>query len=265
MLRFDMIAMFEDEETRRIMRTVVMKPGAHVNELIRSANVVQNSFYPRIASLLKQGLLSEKKELNRRQFYPTKKGYRATYEDGTRQGREFLEFLKETAYGKQLLEATDWLEREVMRLHTYGEYERLHEIERRLDHLANRGDKIEEVKETLRIMWNALEKLSRDEEKADLKDLAERLHLLFQFDEDVLGYIRLLGLARFGVDLIFLKEAGGRSDDWLHMPHYMIADAKDNLDADRTKALAVIQAINALQSSQPSKEQLEHRNPVKME
>ena len=256
---------FEDEETRRIMRAIAKRPEIHFRDLMRGTEVAQNSLNPRLEKLKKAGYINEKRSGQRRQFRLTKKGYRATYEDGSQQGREFYEFLKETAYGKQLLEATDWLEREVMRLHTFREYERLHEIERRLDHLANRGDKIEEVKETLRIMWNALEKLSRDEEKADLKDLAERLHLLFQFDEDVLGYIRLLGLARFGVDLIFLKEAGGRSDDWLHMPHDMIADAKDNLDADRTKALAVIQAINALQSSQPSKEQLEHRNPVKTE
>jgi len=104
MLRFDMIAMFEDEETRRIMRTVAMKPGVHVNELIRLAQVVQNSFYPRLARLLDAKLLREKKVLNRRQFYLTKRGYRAILEDGTTQRRDFESVLRETKLGKEMLE-----------------------------------------------------------------------------------------------------------------------------------------------------------------
>ena len=95
--------MLPDEESRRIMRNVAAKPGIHVNELIRSTGVVQNSFYPRLEKLMKAGLIGEKKVLNRRQFHVTKKGYRAILDDGAAQRKDFESVLRETKLGSYML------------------------------------------------------------------------------------------------------------------------------------------------------------------
>jgi len=248
---------FEDEETRRIMRVLASQPDSHFRDLMRRTGVAQNSLNQRLEKLKRAGYVREKRLRQQRQFCLTKKGYRGTYEDGTQQGKEFLEFLRQTAYGKQLLEHMDWLEREMIRLYGSHEYERLDKIERRLAYLASRGDKIDEVKEAVRITRNALQKLAGGEEKVDA---AEGLHLLFHLDEEVINYIRALGFARFGVDLVFREE---KANDWMQIPEDLVAEAKRDLDADRTEALAIIQAINALPSSRLSEEQLERQYTAK--
>jgi len=223
---------------------------------MRGTEVAQNSLNPRLEKLKKAGYINEKRSGQRRQFRLTKKGYRATYEDGSQQGREFYEFLKETSHGKQLLETLSWLEHELVRFYLFHERERLDKIQRRLDYLANSEHEIEllthqiakEIGEAVRGARNTYETISRDSEK--LHPELTLLHL-FQFGEEVIGYIRSLGLT-VGIELIFGEE---KDSPWLNVPDYLTADAKKGLQEDRARALAVMQAIK---DSSPPPRYLEH-------
>jgi hypothetical protein len=234
---------FEDEETRRIMRAIAQQPETHFRDLMRRTKVAQNSLNPRLEKLKRTGYVREKRIGQQRQFHQTRKGYRATYEDAVQQGKEFSEFLRETAYGKQLLETVNWLEHEVIRLYLGYERERLDMIQRRLDYLANRGDKIEEIREVLQSVRNTYEKISQDSEKIHPE---QTLNHLFQFGEEVIGYIRSLGLA-IGADLILREE---KDSSWLNLPDHLVSDVKKGLQKDKARALAVMQAIK---NTQPQK------------
>ena len=248
--------MFEDEETRKIMRALARIEALHVRGLMDATTLPQNPLYMRLDRLAKARLIKERRVGKHRMFSLTKKGYRATYEDGTQQGREFMEFLKESAYGKQLLETMTSLERELIRFYLHHEGKRLDAIEHRLDYLANSEYEIElltyqiakEIGEAVRGARNTYEMISRDSEKIPPHQTLLHLH---QFGEEVIGYIRSLGLT-VGIELVFGEE---KDSPWLNAPDYLTADAKKGLQEDRARALAVMQAIK---DSSPPPRYLEH-------